>query len=186
MAAVVFELILVSPLLLLWHQARMAAVRMAPDVFCHCRVHGAGKRRRILLCIDPTSFSSISWTARDFLKKDLDHVIVLHVNEPTEAFQIPTDQVRFDAASIDTKDFYIPQYMSEFCHWLGQNGILYEGVIVRLDRGHNVAETILKLSQSFNVDSVVASASQRMGTTDIGNVAFQVALKSDRPTVIVK
>ena len=182
---VLLELLLVSPFLyagfllrqmLLFGSSRWQALCRCKE--CHCR--------RILACVDAGSFSSVEWTARDFLRKSADHVIVLHVIEPAEPFQLDVESVRFSAKDIDSKDFYIPPYMSEFCHWLGQNGICYEGLVMKPLKGISVADTIVHVAKHLQVDSVVASASQRLGSSDVGHVAFQVALKSEQPVVIVK
>lgn len=137
------------------------AAAVAPDVF---KATADNCARRILLCVDPTSFQSVNWAARDFIMKQQDHLIVLHVQEPTEAIKIPTKVVRFNQADIDTKNFAIPQYMSEFCHWLGRNNVCYEGIITECKRGQSVAETIIKIAQDLQVDCILASASERTGT----------------------
>jgi hypothetical protein len=78
--------------------------------------------------------------------------------------QLSADILEFDQTNIDSKDFLIPQYLSEFCHWLGRNQVFYKGLIVKPPRGHNVAESIIKLAQDLNVDCILASASERTGT----------------------
>lgn len=165
-AFLAFELVIISPFLMLLYLIYQISSYIAPDVFSIKSFLATSKStgRKILLCVDPTSFTSINWIIQDFLIKDLDHVIVVHVIEPTESFQIPGDSVCFNEYDIDCKDFCIPQYMSEFCHWLGRNQVAYDGLIVRPYRNCTVSETLLRLAQKNSVDCIVASASERTGT----------------------
>lgn len=158
-----FELIVVSPLLLLLYLVYRFSVYIAPDVFSIPEI-SASKARRILLCVDPTSVTSVNWLTKEFPVSDADEVIVVHVIEPTESIQIPSDWVTFNQDTIDTKDFFIPQYVSEFCHWLQRNQISYEGILMKPLPKCTVAETLLKVAQKYSVDCIVASASERAGT----------------------
>lgn len=157
----VLQLAVISPLLLVMLMIYKGAAAVAPDVF---KTTADSCARRILLCVDCSSIQSVNWAAKDFIMKGQDHLIVLHVQEPTEAIKIPTEVVRFNSENIDTKNFVIPQYMSEFCHWLGRNNICYEGIITETKRGQTVAETIIKIAQDLKVDCILASASERTGT----------------------
>ncbi len=159
-----FELIVVSPILLLVYIVYRASIYIAPDVFSIFPSISASKARRILLCVDPTSISSVNWITKELQASESDEVIVVHVIEPTESIQIPSDSVTFNTDTIDTKDFFIPQYVSEFCHWLQRNQISYEGILMRPLPRCTVAETLLKVAQKYSVDCIVASASERAGT----------------------
>ena len=160
-----FELLIISPLLLLLYIVYKASVYMAPDVFnFESPFFISSKYRKILLCVDPTSVPSVNWITRDFPISESDQVVIVHVIEPTESIQIPGESVSFNPANIDTKDFVIPQYISEICHWLQRNRINYEGLILRPLPKCTVAETILKVAQKHSVDCIVASASERAGT----------------------
>lgn len=156
-----FELLVISPLLLLLYVFYRASNYIAPDVF---NFKLSSKTRKILLCVDPTSVPSINWITREFPLQENDQVVLVHVIEPTESIQIPSDSVTFNPSSIDTKDFFIPQYISEYCHWLQRNKINYEGILMRPLPRCTVAETLLKLAQKYSVDCIVASASERAGT----------------------
>ena len=156
-----FELLVISPLLLLLFVVYRASNYIAPDVF---NFPLSTKSRKILLCVDPTSVPCINWITRDFPLSENDQVILVHVIEPTESIQIPGESVTFNASTIDTKDFFIPQYISEYCHWLQRNRINYEAVLMRPLSRCTVAETLLKLAQRYSVDCIVASASERVGT----------------------
>lgn len=156
-----FELLVVSPLLLLLYAIHRLSIFIGPDVFTFKL---SAKYRKILLCVDPTSIPSINWITRDFPLTENDQVVLVHVIEPTESIQIPGDSVTFDHSTIDTKDFFIPQYISEFGHWLQRNRINYEGVLMRPLPKCTVAETLLKVAQKYSVDCIVASASERAGT----------------------
>ncbi len=160
------QLLVISPFFIFLLVLAKGASIAAPDVFMSSIAHhrSTGKKRRILLCVDATSFQSIHWATRDFILKDEDHLIVTHVSEPTESIQLPVDTFEFDQTNIDSKDFLIPQYLSEFCHWLGRNQVSYEGFIMKPSRGHNVAESIIKLAEDLKVDCILASASERTGT----------------------
>ena len=161
-AFLIFELVVVSPLLLLLYLVYKFSVYIAPDVFnVNLKLT---KARRILLCVDPTSVTSINWITNDFPVLESDKVIVLHVIEPTESIQIPGVSVTFNSDTIDTKDFFIPQYVSEYCHWLQRNQIDYEGILMKPLLKCTVAETILKVAQKYSVDCIIASASERTGT----------------------
>lgn len=156
-----FELLVVSPLLLLLFAIYRLSVFIGPDVFAFKL---SSKYRKILLCVDPTSVPSINWITRDFPLSENDQVILVHVIESTESIQIPGDSVTFNQSTIDTKDFFIPQYISEFGHWLQRNRINYEGVLMRPLPKCTVAETLLKVAQKYSVDCIIASASERTGT----------------------
>ena len=165
-AILAFELVVISPFLLILYLIYRFSIYIAPDVFTIKSFLSATKsaNRKILLCVDPTSLASINWITHDFLTKDQDHVIVVHVIEPTESIQIPGESVCFNKLDIDRKDFFIPQYMSEFCHWLGRNQISFDGLLVRPFRNCSVSETLLRLAKNRSVDCIVASASERTGT----------------------
>lgn len=156
-----FELLVISPLLLLLYVFYRASIYIAPDVF---NFKLSSNTRKILLCVDPTSVPSINWIVREFPLNENDQVIIVHIIEPTESIQIPSDSVTFNPSNIDTKDFFIPQYISEYCHWLQRNKINYEGILMRPLPRCTVAETLLKLAQKYSVDCIVASASERAGT----------------------
>ena len=156
-----FELLVISPLLLLLFAFYRFSIFIAPDVFTF---QLSVKYRKIMLCVDPTSVPSINWIAREFPLNENDQVILVHVIEPTESIQMPGNSITFNQSSIDTKDFFIPQYISEFGHWLQRNRINYEGVLMRPLPRCTVAETLLKLAQKYSVDCIVASASERAGT----------------------
>lgn len=160
---IVFELVIISPLLMLIYVIYRSARYIAPDMFERYELK-AWKTggRKVLLCVDPTSHSSINWTVRDFVIKEIDYVIVAHVIETTES--IPTEFLTFDESDIDTKNFFIPQYMSEFCNWLSKNNIRYEGILTKPYRNKSVADTIIHLAHKYDVDCIVASASSRTGT----------------------
>lgn len=159
---VIFELAIVSPLILIMLAIYKTAVYIAPDVY-QWQASNLGSRK-ILLCIDPTSGLSLRWLKNEFALKSDDQVILIHVIEPTEAIQIPYEKVEFDPSSIDTKDFVIPQYISEICHWLHRNMISYTGVITRPYPRCSVAETLLKFAQTNAIDVIIATASERTGT----------------------
>ena len=166
-AFLLFEIVVISPILLLLFLVYRAAVFIAPDVFSidsSTYSFSSSKYRKLLLCVDPTSVSSVNWITKDFALSQSDQVLVLHVIESTESIQIPGDCVNFNPSNIDTKDFVIPQYISEICHWLQRNHISYEGLILRPLRNCTVAETILKVAQKHSVDCIIASASERSGT----------------------
>lgn len=156
-----FEILVISPLLLLLYVFYRASIYIAPDVF---NFQLSSKTRKILLCVDQTSISSINWITRDFPLNENDQVILVHVIEPTESIQIPSESVTFNPLTIDTKDFFIPQYIAEYGHWLQRNNINYEGILMRPLSRCSVAETLLKLAQKYSVDCIVASASERAGT----------------------
>ena len=163
----IFELLVISPILLLLFLVYRVSVFMAPDVFSFetfSALYSSSKYRKVLLCVDPTSVPSVNWVTRDFPVGQCDQVLVVHVIEPTESIQIPGNCVKFNPSNIDTKDFVIPQYISEICHWLHRSHIDYEGIILRPLPKCNVAETILKVAQKYSVDCIIASASERTGT----------------------
>lgn len=162
-AFLLFELIVVSPLLLFVYTIYRISVYLAPDVFTVQSV-SASKARKILLCVDPTSVSSFRWITQQFPLNENDQLVLIHVVEPTESIQIPANIVTFNPTTIDTKDFVIPQYLSEICHWLKRNQYYFEGVLMRPYAKCTVAETILKFAQKNHVDCIIASASQRTGT----------------------
>lgn len=162
----IVQLLVISPLLIFLLILAKGTCFLAPDVFGS---KGGLKKptikgRKVLLCVDPTSFQSVNWATRDFIVKNVDHLVVAHVVEPVELSQPPVDVIQFDGSSIDSKNFIIPQYISEFCHWLGRNQVSYDGIIMKSLRGCNVAETIIKLAQDLQVDCILASASERTGT----------------------
>lgn len=159
---VAWQLLVISPLLLLLWTIGRAAAYVAPDMFAS--EPRPSMKRRILLCVDSTSFSSVNWATRDFILRDADRVIVAHVVESTDPPFAVNPPVSFDRTDIDAKMDAIPQYMAEFCHWLARNEICYEGLIVCPERGSSVAETILRLARAGNVDCIIASASERAGT----------------------
>lgn len=161
-----FELLVISPLLVLLYTVYRVSVYVAPDVFSFESSFFAksSQYRKILLCVDPTSIPSVNWVSRDFPITESDQVLVIHVIEPNESIQIPGESVTFNPSNIDTKDFVIPQYISEICHWLQRNRINYEGLILRPLPRCTVAETILKVAQKYSVDCIVAGASERAGT----------------------
>lgn len=161
----VFELLVISPLLLLLYTVYRVSAYIAPDVFnFESSIFAMSKYRKILMCVDPTSIPSVNWLSRDFPILESDQVLVVHVIEPTESIQIPGQSVTFNPNTIDTKDFGIPQYISEICHWLQRNRINYEGLILRTLPRCTVAETILKVAQKYSVDCIVVGASERTGT----------------------
>lgn len=160
-----FEIIVISPLLVLLYTIYKISTYVAPDVFTRDLINtNTTKSRKILLCIDPTSQSSLNWVSREFIVKNIDEVIITHVSEPTETIQIPNNVVTFDRNTINTKDFFIPQYITEYCKWLHRNGISYQGIILRPFKNCTVSETLLQLSQRLGVDCIVTSASERAGT----------------------
>jgi hypothetical protein len=156
-----FEVLVISPLLLLLYVFYRASIYIAPDVF---NFKLSPETRKILLCVDPTTVSSINWITREFPLNETDQVVLVHVIESTESIQIPGDSVTFNSSTIDTKDFFIPQYISEYCHWLQRNKINYEGILMRPLPRCTVAETLLKIAQKYHVDCIVASASERTET----------------------
>lgn len=84
-AFLVFELVIISPFLFLLYLIYRISTYMAPDVFTIKSLMSTKKSsgRKVLLCVDPTSLASINWITREFLIKDLDHIIVVHVIEST-------------------------------------------------------------------------------------------------------
>lgn len=165
-AFITFELLVISPILLLLFFVYKTSAYIAPDVFTiepSCLIKQS-RNRKILLCIDPTSAPCVNWTIRDFPIMALDQVLLVHVIEPAESIQIPDDSICFNSSNIDTKDFFIPQYISEIGHWLQKHRITYEGMILKPLPKCTVAETILKIAQKYSADCIVASASEHAGT----------------------
>lgn len=158
-----FELIVVSPILILLYSIFKVSVYIAPDVFTK-QSPIYTKSRKILLCIDQTSLPCFIWFTKQFKIFYNDELILIHVIDPTESLKILNDLLSFTSDDIDIKDKFIPQYLAEMCIWIQNNNINYTGILKKPYLKCNVAETILKFAQINNVDCIVVGASERNGT----------------------